>query len=300
MERECSLLFLLRHNYIMQKMKHTTLREHYETKKKIHSIVAEEFLIIEATENAAKTAEVLKKLTTISNLSKRYGMVQISAAIKKASDEVNAFSGGDVSALLKKGIASVQQKLGAKAGSNPLLKAETFLSSLEHGFSELPALIQNNVPQYKEKSKKSPLEQIRRNDKTVAKNLAKATLKAFTPVGVYSSLASMFGTKGGGIPYIEDSQIFVKNVLDTPAQDLAQMISAVTASNVSKAAEPEAKEALKSAGNPKAEDKGTKSDKFFSSLLNKVMERPELKGASEDTVKAVLSVIDDFRAKGKQ
>lgn len=213
--------------------KNKTLRESYEQRKSLVERVrrAEELLIAEQTANILLEAldkdelkqatEVLKKLGSIKKVADTDPeLAPLGDAIKTASDEVNKFMGGGIGAFLKKGISKLASKFGAKAGANPILKSLMLLNSLESGLEDVPSLIKNNIPEYDEKSEKSPFEQA--PDDKAKKSLAQAMTKAFRPEGVFSTIKSLFDS--GGMPYVKNVDELIVGIMSSKPKSLEELI----------------------------------------------------------------------------
>jgi len=213
--------------------KNKTLRESYEQRKSLVERVrrAEELLIAEQTANMLLEAldkdelkqatEVLKKLGSIKKVADTDPkLAPLGDAIKTASDEVNKFMGGGIGAFLKKGISKLASKFGAKAGANPILKSLMLLNSLESGLEDVPSLIKNNIPEYDEKSEKSPFEQA--PDDKAKKSLAQAMTKAFRPEGVFSTIKSLFDS--GGMPYVKNVDELIVGIMSSKPKSLEELI----------------------------------------------------------------------------
>lgn len=278
------------------KEKQTTLSERYEEKKVLKRIIAEsaQELILEKTDNKAQTANVINKLRKMGETANVVGCEELYQSIVKASSELNKFSGGGAKAVVQQSVAAIQKKLGAKAGSNPLLKCELLLSSLEQGFEIIPKVLKKYIKDYDEKSAESPLSQCKKM-KGKETSLIDAVQKAFVPTGFYSKVLSYVkDPQYPAVPYLNLKKLS-QSLLELDSEYLTSIIEVVTSSKVSVAAEQEVKAAIQTA---KTGENSSTKNSFFANLFDKVMARPELRGADKDTVKKVLSVIDDFRSKG--
>lgn len=193
-------------------------------------------MLLEAldSKDLADATKVLKKLNAIAKVSPPV----LAAAIKEAADEVNEFTGGGLGALAKKATTWLAKKFGAKAGTNPILKALTLLNSLELGLTNAVDLISNNAPDYDGNSDESLMNQV---DETGAKNLRKNLAKAFQPGGVFAKIKSLFGSTGG-IPYIKNVDKMVEEIMLMPAKKITTLINAAATGESSEAAAEAAKD----------------------------------------------------------
>lgn len=168
---------------------------------------------------------VLKKLGAMAKIADEGKATTLSSVIKQAANDVNEYTGGGMMALIKKGISAVTKKMGLPVGENPIIKSVTLLNSLETGLSQLEDLISNNAPDFDLKNEKEKSVQqatAGAGDRKSWDNLLKAAKKAFRPEGFFATLRSAF--KGGGIPYMEDVDATVTDILDMPAPVLLKMM----------------------------------------------------------------------------
>lgn len=207
-------------------------------------------MILEALDNddIGNATRVLKKLNAIS----KFAPDSLKTAIKAAADEVNDFTGGGLGALMKKAGSWLAKKFGAKAGTNPILKALVLLNALERGFFDAADVITNNAPDYDGDSDKSLMDQV---DDNAAKNLRKILAKAFQPEGVFAKVKSLFGSTGG-IPYVKDVNKMVEEIMLLPAKQITSLISAATSGESSEKAAEAAKDMAQASTTKKAPSGG--------------------------------------------
>ena len=164
---------------------------------------------------------ILSKLGKIAAASKTAGMTYIPSVIEKAAKDVRDFTGGGLKALATKGLAALQQKLGAKAGANPVLKSVVLANALEAGFDALTDVLENQLPDY-DAAGDGKLDDI--EDENVKKKVQELLGKAFEPEGMFAKIQSLFGS---GIPYVDKTAMIVQDVMDCPANKLATVTQAV-------------------------------------------------------------------------
>ena len=184
-------------------------------------------------EDLKQATKVLDRLSAIEKIAASDPNLKdsLGAAIADARKDVNDFTGGGMGVLLKKGATAIAQKFGAKAGSNPILKATMLLNALETGLKDMVSIVKNNAPNFDEKSKESLLKQL---DDDAVKNVIKNLKKAFVPEGIFAKLKSIFGGSSGGMPYVKDIDVLVENIMDMPAPNLVNLIRTVTSDPISK------------------------------------------------------------------
>jgi hypothetical protein len=168
---------------------------------------------------------VLKKLNAIAKAGKN--IPYLPEIVKKAADDVNEFTGGGVMSLLKKGMSAIQQKLGAKAGANPILKSIMLANALESGFRDMSDVISNNLPDYDPAG--GSLTDQAKNDKAIIKNITNAFKKAFVPEGIFAKLKSLIPGGSGGIPYVDNVDALVQGIMDSDGQSLSAVVKAAAA-----------------------------------------------------------------------
>lgn len=264
-------------------------------------------MLLEAldSKDLANATKVLKKLNAIAKVSPPI----LAAAIKEAATEVNDFTGGGIGAIMKKATTWLAKKFGAKAGTNPILKALTLLNSLELGLSNAVDLINNNASDYDGNSDKSLMDQI---DDSAAKNLRKNLAKAFQPEGVFAKIKSLFGSTGG-IPYIKDVDKMVEEIMMLPAKQVTSLISAATSGESSEAAAEAAKD-MATAGKTDAKSSASKSNEPVKTVddLASAIATGQTQGkgdeasskaattAQENPKKVVKQLVDDISKRSNQ
>lgn len=217
------------------------LKESHKRSLLVESLIFERLLaestaqlILEKLNNddLKQASKVLDKLSVIEKvvLTDQNLKDSLGVAIKDARDDVNDFTGGGIGTLLKKGTSAIKQKLGAKAGDNPILKAAMLLSTLETGLKDMITVVKNSAPNFDEKSNKSLTQQL---DDEGVKNVTKNLNKAFVPEGIFASLKSFFGASSGGMPYVKSIEILVDDIMAMPATKLVQLIRTVTSAPIS-------------------------------------------------------------------
>jgi hypothetical protein len=272
-------------------------------------IVAEAtaMMILEALDNddIGNATVVLKKLNSIAKASPPL----LAASIKAAADEVNDFTGGGIGALVKKGGAWLAKKFGAKAGTNPILKALVLLNSLEVGFSDAVDVIKNNAPDFDGDIDKSLMDQV---DDKAAGRLRKILSKAFQPDGIFAKIKSIFGSTGG-IPYVKNVDKMIEEIMLLPANKLTLLIKAATTGESSAKAAEAAKDMVtvgKQGGSPQAA-KSNEPVKSVDNLAAAVATgQTQDKGgdvaakattmAQENPKKVVKQLVDDISKRSNQ
>lgn len=256
-------------------------------------------MILEALDNddIGNATKVLKKLNAIS----KFAPDSLKAAIKTAADEVNDFTGGGLGALMKKAGSWLAKKFGAKAGTNPILKALILLNALERGFFDATDVITNNAPDYDGNSDKSLMDQV---DDNAAKNLRKILAKAFEPEGVFAKIKSLFGSTGG-IPYVKDVNKMVEDIMMLPAKQLTSLIQAATTGESSEKAAEAAKDMTAAAQGKGSEGsaqvkKGAEQPVKSVDDLAKAVAAGQTEKKGEDTGAAVEKAQENPKAVVKQ
>jgi hypothetical protein len=183
-------------------------------------------------EDLKQATKVLDKLSAIEKIASSDPNLKdsLGAAIADARNEVNDFTGGGLSSLMKKGTTAIAQKFGAKAGSNPILKATMLLNAIETGLKDMVSIVKNNAPNFNEKSKESLMQQL---DDNGVKNVNKNLKKSFVPEGIFAKLKSIVGSSGGGMPYVKSIDELVDHIMMMPATSLVSLIRTVTSNPVS-------------------------------------------------------------------
>lgn len=281
------------------------LAEKHERDLIIAEATANMLLEVLDSKDLADATKVLKKLNAIAKVSPPI----LAAAIKEAAAEVNEFTGGGLGAMMKKATTWLAKKFGAKAGTNPILKALTLLNSLELGLSNAVDLINNNAPDYDGNSDKSLMDQI---DDTAAKNLRKNLAKAFQPEGVFAKIKSLFGSTGG-IPYVKDVDKMVEEIMMLPAKQITSLISAATSGESSESAVEAAKD-MATAGKESNKTATAKSNEPVKSAddLASAIAKGQTQGkgdeaaskaaemAQENPKKVVKQLVDDISKRSNQ
>jgi hypothetical protein len=212
-----------------------SLKENYAIKSFLNEkrrlneerLLAESYAVLileELDKNQMQQAtNAIKKFQLISNAAGKANMGGLQKVIKNAAEDINQFMGGGLGALLKKGIGALASKMGVKIAENPLLKGLTLLNSLESAFAALPDILSNNIENYDEKAKESPLDQA--GDDKAKKAIFDTFKKALVPEGVFSKIISLVG-KGGSLPYMGDIKLVINDILLAPASAVTELIAA--------------------------------------------------------------------------
>lgn len=281
------------------------LFENYN-KKNNEILIAESTakMLLEAMDNKEleSAAKTLKKLNTLKDIaSSDKNLKELYYSVSTAAAEITEFTGGGLGALMKRGLSSLAQKFGAKAGGNPILKALTFMSALESGFESLYHLTDINLTI--KWNDETILQQIEKDPSIKDKNrikkaLTTALLKAFRPVGAWAKISSLFGSNGG-VPFIENAEGLAKGLLDSPAKIISKLISisttGISTTDITPPTEDAPKDPPKDINNTKdlakalaAKSRGGQPKTSYSKFINVVATESEL---PVDVIEKVVSVL---------
>lgn len=305
----------MKHTATNQSYKRMSLKESHRRKMLIAEKHERELLLAEATaqmilealdsNDLGNATKVLKKLNAIAKVAPP----SLAAAIKEAAAEVNDFTGGGIGALMKKATTWLAKKFGAKAGTNPILKALVLLNALEVGFTDAVDVINNNAPDYDGNSDKPLMDQV---DDAAAGRLRKLLAKAFQPSGVFAKVKSLFGSTGG-IPYVKDVNKMVQDIMMLPAKQITSLISAATSGESSESAAEAAKD-MATAGKEGGKSAAPKSNEPVKSVddLASAVATGQTQGKGDDAAskaasmaqenpkKVVKQLVDDISKRSKQ
>jgi hypothetical protein len=198
---------------------------------------------------------ILTKLGKISAAAKSAGMSYIPSVIEKAAKDVRDFTGGGLKALATKGLSALQQKLGAKAGSNPVLKSVVLANSLEAGFDVLGDVLQNQLDNY-DSSGDGKLDDL--EDQATKSKVKGLLSKAFEPEGMFAKIQSLFGS---GIPYVDKTDMIVQDIMSCPANKLTAVTNAVKSGIGTDQVQQVAKDMVTAAKNNKETGEGNTPQK---------------------------------------
>lgn len=293
-------------------VKYTKRRSLQEKLQRIDEMVIAESngqLLLEklAEDDLKQATAVLKKLGALAKIADEGKATTLSSVIKQAANDVNEYTGGGMMALIKKGISAITQKMGLPVGENPIVKSVTLLNSLETGLSQLGDLISNNAPDFDLKNEKEKSVQqatAGAGDRKSWDNLLKAAKKAFRPEGFFATLKSAF--KGGGIPYMEDVDTTVTEILDMPAPVLLKMMQAAAGGTSTEKIAANVKDMVDASGKAKsgkpeqANEPVTDTDQLAQALATHSKD-PEAAAetAEKQPKKLIQGFVDDIAAKSK-
>lgn len=283
-----------------------TLRESYErdlVTEKIQRAVTERIVAESAAvvlleelnkDDFAKASKILKKLAAVKGAADKSGLSHLSDSIKKASDDLNSFTGGGWGAFLKKGFDVVAKKLGGTvAQKNPIIKCTLLLSVIEGSFSKIPQILDNvSIDKASDKSISDA------EDEKASENARNMIAKSLVPKGFFSKLSSMFGK---AIPYVEDQKAFVDEIVSIPTKSLVEFSSAVSRDKIT--ADEEAKKAVADMTKPEEgeQSKEQPADFDVDPAEKQVKALKMIKGLDKNGQKAILNAMkNDILRVGKK